>query len=262
MDEAETGTVGVKSLVSAVLDFIYPPVCQVCHNTFSSNNIWLCDDCRGRLEENPLPVCAICRSYMERTSGVCPHCRQKANLDWIYSLGPYEEGYAGLVKAVKYGPRPGLGKLLGRMLAARLGEIPHVESIDLICPVPLFHRKQAKRGFNQSALLALAIAEELQIECRDDVLIQTRANRDQIGLSVAERFENVCDVYTVDPDVEIEWRSALLVDDVTTSGATLNAAALALKAAGVSNVAAATVAVASDSALDYGIAYEYMLERS
>jgi len=148
------------------------------------------------------------------------------------------------------------------MLAGHLTEVPQIKDIDAICPVPLHRRRQAKRGFNQSEIIAEEVAAALDLECFPEELVKVRANRDQIGLTVAERFRNVQGVYEIADDFELAGRTVLLIDDVTTSGATLNAAAVALKQAGVAGVAAATIAVATDAGLDYELAQEYLVERT
>lgn len=249
-----------KSIVSSLLDFLFPPVCQICERTFSGDNIWLCDACRDLLEVSEYPVCPICRSYQQHPVKTCPTCGRKANIAWLYSLGPYDERYSRLVKAAKYGPKPGLARLLGKMLADRLAESPHLRKIDAVCAVPMHHGKRSKRGFNQSDILAEEVAYQLDLEFYPDELIQPRPSRDQIGLSVPERFANVRDVYAAADDFALSGKSILLIDDVTTTGATLNAAARTLKDAGAAIVAAATVATAIEDRLDFSSACEYLKE--
>jgi competence protein ComFC len=249
-----------KSVVSSFLDFLFPPVCQICERTFFGDNIWLCDICRDLLEVSEYPVCPICRSYQHQPAGTCPACGRRSNIAWLYSLGPYDERYSRLVKSVKYSPKPGLAKLLGGMLGDRLSEFSHLRNIDAVCCVPMHRSKQSKRGFNQSDILAEEVTSRLDLEYYPDELIQPRPNRDQIGLTVPERFANVRDAYAVAEDFALVDRNILLIDDVTTTGATLNAAAHTLKSAGAAIVVAATVATAIEDRLDFNSACEYLKE--
>ncbi len=250
----------LRSLFSDLLKFIYPPLCQVCGAAFDGDNIWLCHRCRSILEQRPAPVCPICRHLQDKPISRCHHCRKRTLIKWVYSLGTYDGPYGNLIKAFKYSPKPGLGKLLGEMLANKLKEFKHLKNIDAICPVPLHYRKQVRRGFNQSEVIARQLAESLQLEYLPGQLIQVRQNRDQIGLTIAERFANVHDIYEVSRDFDLAGKSVLLVDDVTTSGATLHAAARALRDGGVNSVAAATIAVATEAGIDPAATLDYLTE--
>jgi competence protein ComFC len=126
--------------------------------------------------------------------------------------------------------------------------------------VPLHRQKEAKRGFNQAEILALEVAQQLELQYLPGQLVQINANRDQIGLNLEERFRNVQGIYSVTEDFALRDRSVLLIDDVTTSGATLNSAASALLTAGAKSVAAATLAMALEDNLDPVALYQLMWE--
>ncbi len=245
-----------------LIDFIYPPVCQVCHNSFVSTdeNIWLCENCRTRMQQLPAPVCPICRNSMPVSDQKCSHCRRQGYLSWQYSLGIYDETLSHLIKACKYSDKPGIAAMLGQMLAEQLSTFPHVAKIELVCAVPMHPRKEAKRGFNQTEIIAESLAAELGKEYVPHLLGQSRRNRDQIGLTVQQRYRNVHGAFAVaDPDF-VRGRAILVVDDVTTSGATLNAVAHILNDAGAAMVAAATAAMALEEGLSPDQLYAMMWE--
>jgi ComF family protein len=251
-----------RSLLSDLLDFIYPPQCQICKLGFeeTDGNIWLCETCRKLMQVLPLPVCPVCRTPIPDPDRSCVKCRKHVTIKWLYSLGMYDESWSHLIKAFKYTPKPGLGKFLAKMLADSLREFPHMKGIDSVCAVPISRRKEAKRGFNQAEIIAHEVAQQLGLQHLPGELVQVNSNRDQIGLNLVERFRNVEGVYTVMGDFTLKDKSVLLIDDVTTSGATLNSAAAALLTAGARSVAAATLAMALEDGLDPVALYQLMWE--
>lgn len=247
-----------RRFLADLLDFLFPPKCQVCERHFSGDNIWLCPGCAMRLEIAPVPVCVICRQPLALPGEICPRCSLSGKISWLYSLGGYAGAYSKLIKAFKYGPKPDLGTLLGDLLAQQLVSQEQCSSLDLICPIPLHHRKHKARGFNQAAILAEAIGEALALPVEPEMLLQVRRSKDQIGLSLEERFANVEGVFAVAPEFDLTGASVLLVDDVTTSGATLNDAARALLEAGALSVAAATIAVSHEEGIDFDLAAHFL----
>lgn len=207
-----------------------------------------------------MPVCPVCRTPLPDPDRSCNKCRKLVAIKWLYSLGMYDEYWSHLIKAFKYTPRPDLGKYLAKMLADRLREFPHMKGIDSICAVPIYTQKEAKRGFNQAEIVACEIAQQLELQYQPGQLVQINGNRDQIGLNLEERFRNVQGIYSVTEDFALRDRSVLLIDDVTTSGATLNSAAAALLTAGAKSVAAATLAMALEDDLDPVALYQLMWE--
>jgi len=150
--------------------------------------------------------------------------------------------------------------MLGTRLACQLSQFDHLQTIDLVCAVPMHPRKLAKRGFSQTEILARAVSEGLALEYSPGLLFTKRKSHDQIGLTVQQRFHNVQAVFAVaDPDT-VRGRSVLIVDDVTTSGATLNSVAHALHDAGASHIAAATAAMALEEGLSPDQLYSMMWE--
>ncbi len=259
---SDSTEITLRSLLSDLLDFVYPPQCQICKKGFVAvdENIWLCDACRKLMQELPSPVCPVCRAPVPDPNRSCHKCRRLVALKWLYSLGMYDEHYSHLIKAFKYTPKPDLGKYLAKMLADRLREFPHLKAIDAVCAVPIHEGKESKRGFNQSEIIARIVATELELAYESGQLVQAEKNRDQIGLNLEERFRNVQGIYSTAEDFVLKDKAVLLIDDVTTSGATINSAASALLKAGSKSVAAATLAMALEDGLDPVALYQLMWE--
>lgn len=113
--------------------------------------------------------------------------------------------------------------------------------VELVVPVPLAPKRQRERGYNQAELLAHAIAGKLGIPFVPSAAKRIRETRSQVGLSIVQRRDNVAGAFWADPR-HIDGKCVLLIDDVLTTGATLNACALALRHAGASKIVAMTVA--------------------
>ncbi len=132
-----------------------------------------------------------------------------------------------------------MGEALARPLIKLLAELDW--DVDLVTPVPLGIARQSQRGYNQAALLARPVSLAYGLPYRPNALTKVRETRSQVGLSAVERRQNVNDAFRGDLKVS-KGKSVLVIDDVTTSGATLNACASALLQAGARQVFALTLA--------------------
>jgi ComF family protein len=154
---------------------------------------------------------------------------------WAVFEGPLRNA----LHRLKYRGDVALGEILARQLLEKLKGLDWV--VDLVAPVPLGIARQKQRGYNQSTLLALPLALGCGIAYRPQALAKVRETPSQVGLSSEERFQNVEGAFQANARI-VSGKRVLVVDDVTTSGATLNACANALKEAGASKVYALTLA--------------------
>ena len=141
------------------------------------------------------------------------------------------------IQALKYHETPSTAMPLGKRLVAVLQQKEW--TFDTIIPVPLFADRLQKRGYNQAYLLSKPIENSMSITCQPDLLTRYRDTNQQVGLNAEERRENVKDAFIASKDVA--YRSILLVDDVVTTGSTLDACARSLFEAGAQSVFAITV---------------------
>src|SRR5690606_16767021 len=156
-----------------------------------------------------------------------------ADFDHAFALWLFDEGTTlqRVQHAVKYHNRPTLGVRLGRWIGEGLRE-RRVPTPDLIVPVPLHRVRRLERGYNQSERLARGIADILDAEVDDDLLVRRRATRSQTSLDKQARWRNVAEAFALSDPAAVAGRRVLLVDDVITTGATVVAAAAPLREAG------------------------------
>lgn len=209
------GSAQWQSYTRHLLDLIFPPVCVHCQRVGSL----FCAACWGEIIPPP-------------ASPAPP-----PELDGIYALALHQGGIREALHALKYESQPDLGPILGRTLADQLQW-----TFDAIIPVPLHFSRLKERGYNQATMIAQGIATQSNRPLLPDVLARQQATRTQVGLSAAERRANVADAFEL---VGLAPPAILLVDDVCTTGATLSAAAVALRQGGVQTIYAATVSLAS-----------------
>lgn len=217
----------------ALLDLIYPPRCPGC----GKMGVLFCDACQTRIEPVHMSTCLRCG---RPTSGGprCLDCRQPPSpLDDVTATAIFADPLRQAIHALKYENVRDLARPLGARMAAfwpvawRTGAIG---TPDLLLPVPLHGGRVRERGYNQSALLARALAPAVGLPVDERVLVRHRATRPQVGLDAAARKENVAGAFAVHGDVA--RRRVVLVDDVCTTGSTLEACSAALKAAGAAAV--------------------------
>ena len=178
-------------------------------------------------------------SYPLDEHDLCTVCRESlANFDSVYSFGSYEGTLRNLIHLLKYGRIETLADPLAKLLVRAL---PLDESFDLVMPMPVHWRKLWERGFNQAELISRPVANRYGIKLSGN-LRRSRYTKPQAGLSETERRTNLKGSFAVRRPDEIKGKKILLIDDVFTTGATLRAAAEALKAAGAARVSALTLA--------------------
>jgi ComF family protein len=219
--------------IGAGLDLLFPIQCAGCKQ---SGAVW-CDDCDGQLLRIRPPICHDCGLDLI-ADGQCPSCRQRKPALQIRSYARYTGRLVQALLALKYRPDQRLADRMGEWLAELLEREAWLPTV--IIPVPLGARRKQQRGFNQAELLAEALARRVSIPHRSQELRRLRETRSQVGLDRWERWQNVAAAFQVQPD-KLLGEAALLIDDLTTTGATMSACAEALRTAGVAHVWGLTV---------------------
>ena len=232
----------VRGTAGAVDALVLPSLCPLCQRAGGLDGEGLCADCRSRLPDLPTPRCPSCGGTMGGVLGACGECLAVAARPWTraVSVFPFQDAARELVHRFKYQDQPWLARFLGVRLAANWrrhggGVLP-----DAIVPVPLHPWREFRRGYNQAELLARELARALDRPMRP-WLRRCRWTRQQARLDHAARQRNVRGGFQVVRLPETR-PTLLLVDDVFTTGATLEAAARELLKGGAGAVMVATIA--------------------
>ncbi len=220
------------------LDWLFPPDCGGCGKKGSR---W-CDACVSKCQRIDDQCCPICGD-IALVPEVCSRCLESRPWydqlrSWAMYLGPIRN----MVHRLKYKGDISIGEAVATPLIMDLQRISW--EIDVVAPVPLSLARMAERGYNQAALIAFPIAIGLHVPYQARLLTKVRDTRSQVGLSHDDRLMNVVDAFSVDSD-KVKGKRVLLIDDVTTSGATLNESAKALRQAGAEKVYGYTFARAT-----------------
>ena len=223
-------------LVELVVDSFFPRRCVGCGRLRG----FFCPECLGKLPRLSPPLCPNC-GRPQASGIVCPDCRQRqTEIDGIRSLFRFDEIIRKAIHQLKYRNLKALSPCLAELLADYLRSNP-LPGEALVC-VPLHQRRLRERGYNQSGLLARELGRRIGMPVIDNCLIRVKQAQPQVrAVDVEERRRNVADAF-VCRDERVSGRQIILVDDVCTSGATLESCAVALKNKGATSVWGLTLA--------------------
>lgn len=217
-----------------LLDAVFPEKCIICHDILNKGRTGaLCSACRRQLHPVTEPRCKRCSKSLEVSEEeLCGDCRGKAfYVTKGMALYPYDRMMQTAITNFKYGGDLSCGDYFARELVKKYGTWIKEISPEVILPVPVHKKKLRFRGFNQAEYMAAQIGMELGIPVMGDYLIRTENTRPQKGLDVRARIKNLQRSFGV-IQTGRRYRNVLLVDDIYTTGATLEACAKALKEAG------------------------------
>ena len=218
-----------------------PQMCLLCDKEIEKGMI--CDNCLDYLPLVRPPMCRRCGRPI-RKGTTCYFCRKESALDhgraWILFVPPSDK----LIHHFKYRKKTRLAQILGRAMTALIQADHKHSHADTIVPVPLHWWKQLRRGYNQAALLARIISQDTGIPAQGD-LKRVKNTRSQTTLNEHERQKNVSNAFTA-PTSGIKDKKVILVDDVVTTGATINECARVLKEHGASEVYSCVAAITPD----------------
>ena len=241
-----TLTRGLERLGRRALDFVLPPMCLRCRELVSDPQS-LCAACWSALKFLAEPLCACCGFPFPHALGEgvkCAAClAQPPVFDRARAAIAYDDASRDLILPLKHADRLEAAPVFGRWMANAAGDL--IADADVVIPVPLHWRRLFKRRYNQAAVLAFEIAKKHRLPVDTSSLLRPKASPSQGEMpSARARLKNVARAFAVAEGGKdrIAGRRILLVDDVLTTGATLNACAKALIRAGAASVSAVTLA--------------------
>lgn len=218
--------------------FFFPRRCDICGEVVAVTDS-ICDKCCDNIAITG-DVCYSCGKMKKDCS--CDKSHHKPDYNAIIAPFVYDGNVVNAIHRLKFYNRPELAIPMGRQIANTVKEHFGDVSFDIITSVPLTMRRNYKRGYNQSELLAKTVAKELGVPYKDTLkkIFNTPPQR---NVSAKYRRGNVFGAYDVRPKADIEDKKILIVDDVKTTGATISHCAYILKIYGAESVYAATFAI-------------------
>ena len=232
-----------RKVTDALLAVLLAPACAACARPLDAPSRGpICLACWHAIVPITPPVCDACGDPLPswRTisaeCGRCPRCRRRErHVARSRAIGAYDGALRAIVHALKYGGRRSIARPLAALLAEHGAEL--LRDASVVVPVPLHRSRQRLRGFNQAAELARYLPVPSA-----RILRRVRATPSQTDLPAAQRHANVRDAFALRRGARVQDSVVVLVDDVSTTGATLDACARVLRAAGAREVRALTLA--------------------
>ncbi|MCW9034009.1 MAG: ComF family protein [Rhodospirillales bacterium] len=235
----------MKWLPGLALNLILPPICPVCRTLVGTPGD-LCPECWEQITFISEPMCKQCGLPFEtdeNSNTLCGHCmKTKPHFDQARAVMIYNDFSRRILIPFKNSDRTEMAPTLAHWL--RRSGLPLMNETDIIAPVPLHWTRLFKRRYNQSALLASELTKGSKTKLVLDLLKRTKRTPPQVGLSAAARRKNVQGAFIVNPKQKtfLSGKRVLLIDDVVTTGATVNACAKVLKRGGAKSVNVLTLA--------------------
>ncbi|QBD81949.1 ComF family protein [Ktedonosporobacter rubrisoli] len=222
-----------QQIAQHMLDLLFPPTCAAC----KCGGALLCASCLSRIQPTRPPFCQHCHGRLS-AAGLCYACQHHPlRLSGLRSASTYQDPLRACIHELKYNGNIRLAEPLGALLAQAYQA--HGLHADLIVPIPLHHERERQRGYNQANLLAQVCSARLALPLLHTLVSRVQPTKAQTHLSASERQQNVLGAFLYTPlpsNFRLEGRKVLLIDDVCTTGATLEACAAPLFAAHAAEV--------------------------
>ena len=206
-----------RKAVDSIFDIFYPSYCIRCELNLKKHERLLCDDCWNRIPKLD--------DDLEKTNDLARRYRQRIYFSNVLTVWKFDSHLQTIIHHLKYQNFKSLAKPVGIFMAEKIKRSGLIGDQSLLIPVPLHPTRVRERGYNQSDLLSNVIAEATGIEHNNNILTRIRYTRSQTALKAVERSANVKNAFKVSQREKIKQKTIILVDDVITTGATMNACA-------------------------------------
>ena len=254
----------------ALLGLFLPGACRVCEQPLAdASRLPICSTCLASFQKISPPICVVCGRPLGPwvTAGQdAPRCHLCRKDTYAFSLARsyaiYDQAMTRAVILLKYEAVTPLGEWFGARLEELVRSSPEMLAADVVVPVPLHPARRRERGYNQAELIARPLSRRLKLPLRDALLVRTKPRPDKLKLSRKERWTTVRGAYAPSPGARIDNLRIMLVDDVFTSGATLDACSRALRNAGAKHVFAVTIARTAEAWTEFNLGGETGLVKS
>jgi ComF family protein len=229
----------ISQALNDLISLVYPNLCYTCDGYLSKEEDIICSKCLYQLP--------LTNYHKDENNEVAKLFWGRIPISHATSMFFFQKGtkYQKMMHEFKYRGKKKIGYLMGKYFASQLAETEWCRDIDAIVPVPLHPKKERKRGFNQSTQIALGIAEIMDKPVEEKILIRHTYSSTQTKMSKEERWENVQSIFSCPQKSTLPYSHILIVDDIVTTGATIEACANELIKAGVEKISVATLAYSS-----------------
>ncbi len=218
----------VEKLFSYGYDFIFPPICFVCEKR-NHNLQPLCNDCYNQLmNAEDITVHEQKCDFNHLSESLC--------FNQLITIWPYINIIESIIHQIKYNQRKKLGFFLGTIAGRLLSQQLQLSGAEIIIPVPLHKIRYRERGYNQSSFLAAGLSGILKLSIYEKAIVRIKKTKSQTTLNAEQRSSNLKDAFEVKEADRIHSKTVLLVDDVSTTGATINSCSYSLKSAGAEKI--------------------------
>ncbi|MBE5955095.1 MAG: ComF family protein [Lachnospiraceae bacterium] len=230
----------VFSLLKHLSSALYPPRCPICEK-IPPKGFFICSSCYASISFVQQPFCYSCGKPLEtKEQELCfDCCRTPKSFTRGFSLAVYNEITKPSLSAIKYKNRRQHLNFYIQETITVYGPLFHSLHLDAVLSIPIHPKRMKKRGFNQASLFASAMGKHLNVPFYDSVIIRTINTLPQKALSPEKRLENLQRAFSLHPELKdsfLPFQRVLLIDDIYTTGATMEAVTRLLKQAGVSEV--------------------------
>jgi len=237
----------MRFIFKTIIDFIFPPTCSVCGEPFNAEKeAVICPHCISQVRYIESPMCSKCGKpfYTEVLKDhYCGEClTKKRYFNRARAMGYYDGVLRNAIRIFKYKLKNNLAFPLIRLMVDRMQSFFEETSYNLIIPVPLHSKRLRERGFNQALSLARLLSKQYEIPLDRYSLTRRRMTEPQVGLSERNRVKNVSGAFSILEKNKVVKKDILLVDDVYTSGNTVDECSKVLIKAGARKVDVLTLA--------------------
>lgn len=237
----------IKTIGNAITDSLLPKTCPVCREIVMPRGNQICRECLKSFSFVKDPTCEKCgKEILTGSQCLCYDCRHnRKSFTKGAALLNYDDVARECMSGIKFLNRKEDIDVFAAMMANRLGKIIVSWDPECLIPVPVHKERLIKRGYNQAEELAKCLGKRLNIPVRTDILVRNRRTAAQKDLDPAERLENLTGAFETRKRLETT-RCVVLVDDIYTTGSTVEACTRALMAAGAADVRAACICIGSE----------------
>ena len=228
-------------LVRHVIQLLFPLRCPVCDRIVRPRGEKICTECMGKLKLLTPPWCLRCGKKLTEEVEFCMDCKKKRH-EFVRGRALYEYGSAApSIYRFKYGKRQEYADFFGEEIVRYLGDFLKEVQPDALIPIPLHRERLAKRGYNQAALLARAVGKYSGVSVEEKMLVRVKNTTPLKLQNPSERQNNLKKAFNI-AENDVKLNTTVIIDDIYTTGSTIDEAARTLKAAGVQKIYFITLA--------------------